>query len=208
MGKFVKLEDIPSELEEAFLHAAKFAEKNAVINFLGRKYSVMTLPHASAERFAKASEHLRRIKVGAPKVLAFWEERISSFMRKSVILCEFVDKNNTLKDLMDKHNVSVIAHFITKIARTLRKMHDSGLFHGNFRPTNIWLEDDKIFVAGLERAKILRKVGAIKRAKDISRIGMRRKALDYLLQTYLDDGRSKYSIKHMGIFKFLIAVTK
>jgi tRNA A-37 threonylcarbamoyl transferase component Bud32 len=111
------------------------------------------------------AHQLQKKKLNIPKPLG-WMERIHrGFVQESYYLSEAFGSGVSLID----ESVRLGDHFpLNELATTIKKFHDTGLFHKDLHAGNFLWDDRSLFLTDLHHSKILRNVSLRQRLWNLS----------------------------------------
>ncbi|MFB3884573.1 MAG: lipopolysaccharide kinase InaA family protein [Thermodesulfobacteriota bacterium] len=113
------------------------------------------------------SYRLRRQHLNIPKALGWLERVKGGFLRESYFLSEAIGKGVPLIGEGGKPSPHPS---ILELAKILRKIHDSGLFHRDLHGGNFLWDGDSLFLTDLHRAKILKTLSLDQRLWNLSQL--------------------------------------
>ncbi len=113
------------------------------------------------------SYRLRDKRLNIPKTLG-WLERVEGiFLKESYFLSEAVGSGVSL---IEEGTRPSAYSSIMELAKTLRKVHDAGLFHQDLHGGNFLWDGDSLFLTDLHRAKILKALSLRRRLWNLSQL--------------------------------------
>jgi membrane-associated phospholipid phosphatase len=98
--------------------------------------------------FFNSAEHLSKIGINVPHVMAFGEARKGILLKKCFLLYKEIHGTPI-------HKLSHLSRDLIKtVAYMVRNIHEQGIYHGDLRPQNILWDNGKVGFIDLERLKI------------------------------------------------------
>ena len=160
--------------ESRWRWAAIFALTNKKRVFLKRDQTkgwvellkFLFLPSKARKEWLIAYQISKR-HLDVPKPLGWIEKTHLGFVKESYYLSEAIGTGTSfIEDLVKaKEHAS-----IDELAKTLRKIHDSGLFHQDLHAGNFLWDGTSFFLSDLHRAKILKSVSSNQRLLNLSQL--------------------------------------
>jgi tRNA A-37 threonylcarbamoyl transferase component Bud32 len=110
---------------------------------------------------------LQKKNLQIPKPLG-WMERIQGgFVKESYYLSEAIGSGSSLMNETVQLSQGAL---IAEMAKTVKKIHDSGLFHKDFHAGNFILDEESFFLTDLHGAKIIRSLSLSQRLWNLSHL--------------------------------------
>jgi tRNA A-37 threonylcarbamoyl transferase component Bud32 len=113
------------------------------------------------------ADQLRKRNLNIPQPLGWFEKAHWGFLKESYYLSEAIGTGTSLIEEPLKWGGSL---YLDELARTVRRIHDSGLFHRDLHGGNFLWDGASFFLTDLHRAKILRSVSFNQRLLNLAQI--------------------------------------
>jgi len=113
------------------------------------------------------SYRLRNRNLNIPRPLGWLEKVVGGFLKESYFLSEAIGSGVSF---IEDPSKSKAPSSIFELAKTLKKIHDSGLFHRDLHAGNFLWNGDSLFLTDLHRAKILKTLSLHQRLWNLSQL--------------------------------------
>lgn len=126
---------------------------------------------SKAWRSLRAARHLLKHGLDTPVPVAVLEHRRGPFVDESYYITESVDGvkvRHRFAEVAD--SPEVVRALMQRVADYARRMHASGLVHGDFNLANFLVSDNRLALVDLNRSRIASRLSALARVHDIGRL--------------------------------------
>lgn len=152
------LPDVHNRSRTTFVKSGDFAGERIFLkryNYKGIKDSCKNLFRKSrALKAMEAALRVEEIGLDTPEVIFACEKRVLGILMKSFIATRAVNAGN-LVELVSKG--SCPENMMSDVARYIRRMHETGVFHVDFKGENLLYDvKGKIYLIDLDRLKVKR----------------------------------------------------
>jgi len=113
------------------------------------------------------ANHLRERNLSIPKPLGWMERSHLGFVKESYYLSEAIA---TGRSLIESPVHLGETSFIVELAKAVRRIHDSGLFHKDLHAGNILWDGKSFYLTDLHRAKITKAISLNQRVWNLSQL--------------------------------------
>ena len=118
-----------------------------------------------AEQAFNAALALTRIGATTPRPIALVERRENGRLIEGHVICEYIPglsdfRRELAYEIHEKRDCESLMKLIEELARTVRKLHDAGILHGNLNNRNIGIVrrtdgSRRLFFLGLDNTRVL-----------------------------------------------------
>jgi hypothetical protein len=197
---------LPCHGENISLAVKRFARQSPLKDMDARRRG------SKARRSWRYAEHLQFKHVGTPEPAAVMEKWQGNTLAESYYLSRDVSGQSNFRDELlylyyDHPDCISLMNLLETVAKSARRMHDAGFFHGDFGNQNILLRRtsastwDQVMFIDLNRGGLRDAISMKERAFDISRITLPSDFLRVFIEMYWGDVPPKSFLKAESRFR-------
>ena len=151
------------------------------------------LQESKAFHSLRVALHLLRHGIATPEPVGAFEVRRAGFVQENGYLTLPLGPKLNVKDFLRRISPGEKAGVLLALGRELRRLHESGVFHGDLEQNNIFLrleeQPRRFYILDLNRARILHQLPNLLRIADLSRLKFGEEDYKRLLHGYARDKR-------------------